>query len=92
MPVIKSAKKRAIQNEKRRVVNTARKTSIKTAIKKVLVAIENKEGSATVADLFKDAESRIARAKRKIFHPNTASRKVSRLAKRVSDYIKSVNA
>lgn len=88
MPVIKSAKKRAIQSEKRRVINTARKTAVKTAVKKVIVAIENKEATSVVTTLFKEAESKIARAKRKIFHPNTASRKVSRLAQRVADYVK----
>lgn len=92
MPVIKSAKKRAVQNEKRRVINKARTTSIKTAVKKVIAAIENNENATIVSGLFQEAESKIARAKRKTLHPNTASRKVSRLAKRVSDYIRSVNA
>lgn len=90
MPIIKSAKKRAIQNETRRQINLARKTNVKTAIKKVLTAIENKENAATVKQLFIDAESKIARAKRKIFHTNTTSRKISRLAKVVANYTKSV--
>lgn len=90
MPIIKSAKKRAIQNEKRRAVNLSRKTNVKTAISKVLAAIESKENAATVKQLFVDAEAKIARAKNKTLHANTASRKISRLAKVVANYTKSV--
>ena len=36
--------------------------------------------------MFRTAEAGIARAKRKIMHPNTSARKISRLAKKVSDY------
>jgi small subunit ribosomal protein S20 len=85
MANMKSAKKRAKQNEVRRTINVARRTSIKTAIKKVLVAIETKENSQTVQELFQDAQAKIARAKGKgLFHKNTAARKISRLAKRVA--------
>ena len=45
MANIKSAKKRAIQSEKRRKHNASRRTMMRTFIKKVVVAIEaaNKE-------------------------------------------------
>ncbi len=36
----KSAKKAVVQNEKRRLKNLARRSAIKTAMKKVLTAIE----------------------------------------------------
>lgn len=85
MANIKSAKKRARQSEKRRVINLARKTSIKTAVKKVLDALEQKENQETVTVLLKDAEAKMRRAKNKgTLHANTASRKISRLAKKVS--------
>jgi small subunit ribosomal protein S20 len=88
MPNIKSAKKRMVQNEKRRQRNVARNTAVKTAMKKVLIAIEDKNDPSKVKDLLREAEAKIARAKRKVYHPNTAARKISRLAKRVADYTK----
>ncbi len=90
MPVIKSAKKRALQNEKRRQINVARKSTLKTAVKKVLAAIANKEDQAEVKALMREAETKLARAKHKVLHVNTADRKIGRLAKRVAEYIKSV--
>ena len=86
MANIKSAKKQAIQNEKRRLINQDRRSDVRTAIKKVLVAISKGEKPEQVRDLAKVAESKLARAKNKIYHSNTSDRKVSRLAKRVSDY------
>jgi len=86
MANLKSSKKQAKQAEKRRVVNLARKTAVKTAIKKVLTAIEKKEDAATLKLLLKDAEAKIARAKNKgHLHTNTAARKVSRLAAKVAE-------
>ena len=90
MPNIKSAKKRVLQIEKRRVRNQARKTAIKTAIKKVLLALENGDFANTKALLI-DAESKIARAKGKgVLHRNTAARKISTLAKKVAAASKSL--
>ncbi|KKP35584.1 MAG: 30S ribosomal protein S20 [candidate division TM6 bacterium GW2011_GWF2_32_72] len=87
MPNIKSAKKRAVQSEKRRLVNSARKTSLKSSVKKVLKAIEAGESLESVKALLRDTESKFSRAKSKgTLHANTASRKVSRLAKKVSAY------
>lgn len=84
MPNIKSAKKRVLQSEKKRVRNVARKSSLKTAIKKVLIALESSDVEAAKA-LLRDAEAQLARAKGKgVLHRNTAQRKISRLAKQVS--------
>jgi small subunit ribosomal protein S20 len=84
MPNIKSAKKRALQTTKRQLTNQARRTSLKTAIKKVLVALENSDVE-TAKKFFVEAESKIATARGKgLLHRNTASRKISRLAKKVS--------
>ena len=80
----KSAKKRAKQSVVKRQRNLGRKTAIKTAIKKVLAAVEVKD-SAKAKELLKDAEAKIARAGGKgTLHAKTASRKVSRLAKKVA--------
>lgn len=79
----KSAKKSALQNETRRKRNLARRTAIKTAVKKVLIALEEGETSKT-QDLLNDVAAKLARAESKgVMHKNTASRKLSRLAKRV---------
>ena len=84
MPNIKSAKKRAKQSVKRRQYNLARKTAIKTGTKKVLEAIEMK-AIDQAKSLLKDVEGQLARAKVKnVFHANTATRKISRLAKKVA--------
>lgn len=85
MANLKSSKKKANQDIKRRQVNLARKTSLKTAVKKVLDALANKQDRDTVTALFKDAEAKLRRAQNKgALHINTVSRKVSRLAKRIS--------
>lgn len=78
-----SAKKRARQNKKRYVINLARKTALKTSIKKVLTAVEQKDANA--AQLLKEAEASLARAKGKgTLHVRAARRKISRLAKKVA--------
>ena len=85
MANLKSAKKQAKQAEKRRAVNLARKSSVKTALKKVLTALEKNEDAATLKMLLKEAESKIARAQSKgLYHKNTAARKIGRLASKVA--------
>lgn len=84
MPNIKSAKKRALQSETKRVRNVGRRSSVKTAMKKVLVALENNDIEAAKV-LLRDAECQLSRAKSKrVMHKNTAQRKISRLAKKVA--------
>jgi small subunit ribosomal protein S20 len=81
----KSAQKTARQTEVKRERNLARRTSLKTAIKKVLVALDKQEDMTKVKELLQDAESKIARACGKgLIHKNNASRKISRLTKRVA--------
>jgi len=90
MANIKSSKKRARQMLGRRQKNLARTSAIKTVVKKVLDAVKAKDHAASVTFL-KDAEAQISRAKGKnVMHANTASRKVSRLAKQVSALAKEV--
>ncbi len=84
MPNIKSAKKRVLQTAKRQLRNQARKSSLKTAIKKVVAAVEMNDIAASKTLLI-EAEAKIARAKGKgLLHPNTAARKISKLAKKVA--------
>ncbi len=77
------SKKRARQNEKRNDINTARRSRIRTFIRKVEEAIASGDKDAAAAAL-KAAQPELMRGVTKgVFHKNTASRKLSRLAARV---------
>ena len=77
------AKKRARQIERRTAVNKTRKSRIRTFLRKVEEAIESGDKVAAVSAL-RAAQPELMRGVTKgIFHKNTASRKVSRLASRV---------
>ncbi|PYG29598.1 30S ribosomal protein S20 [Pelagimonas varians] len=77
------AKKRARQNEKRLEVNKARRSRIRTFLRGVEEAIASGDKAAATAAL-KAAQPELMRGVTKgVFHKNTASRKVSRLAARV---------
>lgn len=84
MANIKSAKKRILVNSAKADRNKSIKSGVKTAIKKVNAAIEaNDKASASAALLA--ATSAIDKAATKgVYHKNTASRKVSRLAQTVN--------
>jgi small subunit ribosomal protein S20 len=77
------SKKRARQNEKRAAVNKARRSRIRTYLRKIEEAIAS--GDQTAAqEALKAAQPELMRGVSKgIFHKNTASRKMSRLAARV---------
>jgi small subunit ribosomal protein S20 len=78
-----SAKKRVRQLERKTEVNKARRSRIKTFIKKVEESILAGD-SSQAKNAFKIAQPEIQRGVTKgIFHKNTASRKLSRLLKRV---------
>jgi small subunit ribosomal protein S20 len=84
MPNIKSAKKRALQTTKKSLRNQARRSAVKTAVKKVVIALELND-SANAKSLLVAAESKIASAKSKgLMHRKTAARRISRLAKKVA--------
>ncbi|HAV59922.1 MULTISPECIES: 30S ribosomal protein S20 [Planktomarina] len=77
------AKKRARQIERRTAVNKARKSRIRTFLRAVEEAIASGDKAAATAAL-RAAQPELMRGVTKgIFHKNTASRKVSRLASRV---------
>ena len=78
-----SAKKRIRQIERRTAVNKARRSRIRTFLRKVEEAIA--KGDATVAaEALKSAQPEIMRGVTKgVLHKNTAARKMSRLSKRV---------
>jgi small subunit ribosomal protein S20 len=83
----KSVLKRIRQNEKRKIRNQAWKTRIKTSIKKVEEAIAKNE-KELIQNVLKEAIIIINKAASKgIIHKNTASRKISRLMKKVNSVL-----
>ena len=81
---IKSAKKRILVAKTRNERNKSIKSAVKTAVKKVDAAVAAKDKEAASAALLA-ATSTIDKATSKgVYHKNTASRKVSRLAKAVN--------
>ena len=78
-----SAKKRVRQITRKTDVNKARRSRIRTYIKKVEESINSGESDNAIIAL-KLAQPEIQRGVTKgIFHKNTASRKISRLSRRV---------
>ncbi len=77
------AKKRARQNETRFAVNKARRSRIRTFLRKAEEAIASGDKDASVAAL-KAVQPELMRGVTKgVYHKNTASRKMSRLSARV---------
>ena len=83
MPNIVSAKKRMRQTARKTEVNRARRSRIRTFIKKVDLAVQS--GDKADAQLaLKLAQPEIMRGvTRGIMHRNTAARKISRMAARI---------
>ena len=77
------SKKRARQNESRFTVNKARRSRIRTYLRKVEEAIASGNKDATIAAL-RAAQPELMRGVTKgVLHKNTAARKMSRLSSRV---------
>ncbi|SFD18534.1 30S ribosomal protein S20 [Tropicimonas isoalkanivorans] len=77
------SKKRARQNERRYAVNKARRSRIRTFLRKVEEAISSGDKEAAAAAL-RDAQPELMRGVTKgVLHKNTAARKMSRLSSRV---------
>ena len=77
------AKKRARQNENRLAVNKARRSRIRTFLRKVEEAIASGDQTAAAAALREAQPEPMRGVTKGVFHKNTASRKMSRLAARV---------
>ena len=79
----KSAQKAVRKIARRTAVNKARRSQMRTYVKKVEEALQAKDAVGAAVAL-KEAEPILARAAQKgIVHDNAASRKISRLTKRV---------
>ena len=78
------AKKRIRRNARRAEINGARVSRIRSFLKRVELAIAGGDKTAA-ADALKAAQPELARGvSRGVLHRNTASRKMSRLSKRVA--------
>ncbi len=80
MANIKSAKKRILVAQTKTERNKAIKSGVKTAMKKVTVAIESGDKEAAQAALAAATSEIETAATKGVYHKNNASRKVSRLA------------
>ena len=77
------SEKRARQTERRTAVNKARRSRIRTFLRKVEEAIAGGDAAAA-AEALRAAQPELMRGVTKgVVHKNTAARKVSRLAARV---------
>ncbi|MEO6153517.1 MAG: 30S ribosomal protein S20 [Croceibacterium sp.] len=78
------AKKRILRNANRAEINGARMSRIRSFIKKVETALAGGDKTAA-SDALKAMQPELARGvARGVMHRNTASRKMSRLSKRVA--------
>ena len=84
MANIKSQKKRALTNAKKNLVNSAAKSRLKTAIKKVEKAVEAKDKELAVK-AFDEANSLLDKAVTShLKHKNYVARQKARLAKEIA--------
>ena len=84
MPQIKSQKKRVKISEKQRLANNSKKSALKTAMKKVFVAVEVDDKEAALL-AYNNASKHLDKLVAKnIYHRNYAARQKSRLAKAIN--------
>lgn len=79
-----SAKKRVRQNAKRRLINRARKSQVKTQIKRFEAALSSGDANAASEQYRLVAQKLDKVAATSTMHKKTAARKKSRLAKRLN--------
>lgn len=84
MANIKSAKKRILTAERNRIRNVAFKSSIKTAVKKVLELAKGSDKDSLSSAMSKAYQLCDKAVSKGVLHKNTAARKKSRLTKAVN--------
>jgi small subunit ribosomal protein S20 len=80
----KSAKKAARQIARRTVINKARRSRVRGAVRKVEEAISSGDRAAAVAAMAEAEPALVRGAQKGVVHRNAAQRKVSRLAHRIA--------
>jgi len=83
----KSAEKKDRQDKKRNLRNTAIKSNVKTRIKAVLAAAEDKDSEKAKSTLATAIPAIDKAAAKGVIHKNTASRRISRLTRRVNSLL-----
>jgi small subunit ribosomal protein S20 len=78
------AKKRIRRNDRRATINRARVSRIRTYVKQVEAAIEAGDKATALAAIVKVQPELMRGVAKGIVHKNTASRKFSRLTKRIA--------
>ena len=78
------AKKRARQNAKKRTINRARKSQVKTQIKHFEAAVSKGDAEAATEQLRLVTQKLDKTAAKSTMHKKTAARKKSRLAKKLN--------
>ncbi|HBH87571.1 MAG TPA: 30S ribosomal protein S20 [Syntrophaceae bacterium] len=84
MATHKSAEKRSRQNVVKRLRNASVKSSVKTRMKSVLTAVEEKDTTASESALAVAIPAISKAASKGVLHKKTASRRISRLTKKVN--------
>jgi len=80
----KSAEKRDRQNKRRRARNISAKSALRTKVKAVDTAVEGKKKTEAATALKMTAPALAKAASKGIIHKKNASRKISRLTKKVN--------
>jgi len=80
----KSAEKRNRQSRKRRLRNMSAKSLVKTMTKKVLKAVGEKDQEGAKKRLLEAVVAIDKAASKRVFHKNTAARKISKLTRKVN--------
>ena len=84
MPNTKSAIRRVRRVKKQTLVNRIRKSKYKNAVKQIELLIKNKEKDKAKKYFSKFQSILMQVAKSGVINKNTASRKISRISKRIS--------
>lgn len=84
MANIKSAKKRILVNRTKADRNKAVRSGVKTAIKKVLAAVEAGDKAAAQAELAAATKVIEMAGSKGVYHKNNVARKVARISKAVN--------
>lgn len=79
-----SAIKRARQNVQRNQRNAALRSALRTAVKKVLVAVDQADATAAQTELPQAVRALGKATSKGIIHKNYAARKISRLTRKVN--------
>src|ERR1041385_6424638 len=79
--VASSEEKRYQQNLKRHTRNQATKSRLKTLMKKVQTAVDSGDAAAAATQLRTAAKALQKAGPKRVLHPNTAARRVARLAR-----------